>query len=53
MHIEQFIENNRQELQEIIGQETLGFDIDNEEIELWILNDEGLYKWALSEGVEI
>lgn len=27
--------------------------IDDEEIEQWILNDEGLYNWAREEGVEI
>ena len=30
-----------------------GYDIDDEERELWILNDEGLYNWARSEGVQI
>jgi hypothetical protein len=27
-------------------------DLDDDEIEQWILNDEGLYDWARSEGVE-
>lgn len=27
--------------------------LDDDELEDWILNDEGLYNWARSEGVEI
>jgi len=27
--------------------------IDDEERELWIANDEGLYNWARSEGVDV
>lgn len=27
--------------------------LDDEELRLWILNDEGLYQWARNEGVRI
>lgn len=30
-----------------------GKRVDNAEIRLWILNDEGLYNWARSEGVRV
>lgn len=30
-----------------------GRELDDEELRVWILNDEGLYRWALSERVDI
>lgn len=55
MTIEEFIEKHRETLVQIIepGNKMCVLDIDQEEIEMWILNDEGLYNWAMSEGVEI
>lgn len=53
--IEDFIDNNRDDLIEIIKKATnkKNYQFDNAEIENWILNDEGLYNWARSEGVDI
>jgi len=54
MTLQEFIDDNRAELDSgiraAIGQPN--FDLDDDERELWIMNDEGLYNWALSEGVE-
>lgn len=50
----QFIKENRSQLVAAIRNavpNTTG--IDNREIRMWILNDEGLYNWAKSEGVKI
>lgn len=50
-----FIKNNRKELDRLIrkaiGKED--YVLNDRERELWILNDEGLYNWARSEGVNI
>ena len=52
-----FIDDNRDELVEAIsGASNVSSWVlynDNEEIEMWINNDEGLYLWAKSEGVDI
>lgn len=52
MTMEQFIEDHRGELDSAIRR-VLGpnADLDDDERENWILNDEGLYNWAKSEGV--
>jgi uncharacterized pyridoxamine 5'-phosphate oxidase family protein len=47
----QFIKDNREELVATIRRACPNCRIDNSEIRLWILNDEGLYLWAKSEGV--
>jgi hypothetical protein len=56
MELYEFIEENRQEIDDHIAH-TLGVDEnpmpDYEEREAWVMNDEGLYNWAISEGVEI
>jgi succinate dehydrogenase flavin-adding protein (antitoxin of CptAB toxin-antitoxin module) len=48
MTLEEFINENRGELRDcilnVLGQ---NFDVDDEEIEDWIMNDEGLYNWML------
>lgn len=56
MTLKQFIRDNRTELDAAIAR-ALGRDKnplpnDNER-RLWVLNDEGLYLWARSEGVPI
>ena len=33
--------------------DNLGFVLDDDERERWILNDEGLYNWARSQGVDV
>jgi len=53
MSIEEFINENRDELVGCIrnGGGRLD-DNDDEEIEMWVMNDEGLYNWAMDAGVE-
>lgn len=53
--LQQFIKENREELDQAIRR-ALGGELpykSDEERRLWILNDEGLYRWARSEGVKI
>ena len=55
MTMEQFINEHRGELDAAILR-ALGnpnLSLDDEERENWILNDEGLYNWARSEGVDV
>jgi hypothetical protein len=56
MTIHDFIEENREELDRCIAR-ALRMDHNprpnDAERRLWILNDEGLYRWARSEGVQI
>ena len=56
MTLKQFIKQNRTELDACIAR-ALGLPknpIPNDaERRLWVLNDEGLYRWARSEGVKI
>jgi len=51
-----FIRENRDELTRLINR-AIGNESDepmnDSERELWIMNDEGLYNWARSEGVNI
>ena len=51
--IEEFIERNRKELIEIIQSHCENCYIDDEEIEMWINNDEELYNWAICNDVNI
>lgn len=54
MTLRDFIRENRTELdaaiRRVVGD---GINIDDEERRMWILNDEGLYNWARSEGVRV
>ncbi len=56
MQMRQFIRENRSALDECIDR-ALGNDEaqgrNDEERELWVLNDESLYNWARAEGVRI
>ena len=55
MTMRDFIKENRAELDGCIHK-TYGaaYQLKNDaERKLWILNDEGLYRWARSEGVRI
>lgn len=55
MSIREFIRKNRKELDECI-RGAVGdpkYKINDEERRLWVLNDEGLYNWARSEGVPV
>jgi hypothetical protein len=49
MSLKEFIKQNRDE----IDQFTQSPYKNDEERRLWILNDEGLYRWAKSFGVKI
>ena len=53
--MQRFIADNRGELDACIRRATSNpnADIDDDERELWINNDEGLYLWAKAEGVDI
>lgn len=55
MRMDKFIQANKEQLDNAIKSKVKnsGFKINNEERRLWILNDEGLYNWARSEGVKI
>lgn len=56
MTIKQFITNHRAELDACIARainKTKNPNPNDNERRLWILNDEGLYRWARSEGVSI
>ena len=48
-----FIKNNRSELDQYIKNAVPNARINDEERRLWVLNDEGLYSWARSQGVRI
>lgn len=59
MRLREFIKQNRAEIDRLVfnhthhrynQSQTLKNDKDREE---WVLNDEGLYRWAKSEGVKI
>lgn len=56
MTLRAFIKENREELDRCIaralGRESNPIPNDRER-RLWILNDEGLYRWAKSEGVKL
>ncbi len=53
MTIKDFIREHRQELDECIQRTAPGSPKSDSERRLWILNDEGLYNWARSEGVRV
>ena len=51
--MKKFIEENKADIDACIKRKAPGQPINNEERRLWILNYEGLYNWARSEGVNI
>jgi hypothetical protein len=53
MNMQDFIRENREELDECIQRACPGAPKNDNERRLWVLNDEGLYMWARSEGVRI
>jgi hypothetical protein len=57
MEIQEFINKNWKEIEQAIrvqaGHNDNTYFMDNDEMELWILNDESLYNWARSEGVDV
>lgn len=55
MTLRMFIAQHREEIDSHIEKVLKSKDIrrNDEERRLWVLNDEGLYLWAKSEGVKI
>ena len=56
MTMRKFIRENKQELIQAINRVRARNDttkLTAKEIELWIMNDEGLYNWARCSGVRI
>lgn len=53
MHISTFIKQNRREIDEIVKIYYKKDVRNDEERYEWILDDEGLYRWAHREGVNI
>jgi len=53
MTLKNFIKENREELDRCIKNVCQNCRLNDQERRLWILNDEGLYRWARSEGVKI
>ena len=51
--MKKFIEENKEAIDAYIKVKAPDQPINNEERRLWILNYEGLYNWARSEGVNI
>jgi len=53
MTMREFIRANRSDIDKAIRSQVDNSRINDEERRIWILNDEGLYNWARSEGVRI
>jgi len=53
MSIREFIRQNRKKIDAAIKRVCDNCCLNDKERRLWILNDEGLYCWARSEGVKI
>ena len=51
--MDKFIQENRAEIDAAIHSLVPGIPLDDEDREDWISNDESLYNWARSEGVDI
>lgn len=51
--LRKWIQENRAELDRCIRHSCENARLNDEERRLWILNDEGLYNWARSEGVRV
>ena len=53
MTLREFIKTNKEELDACIRRVCPNKKLNNEERRLWILNDEGIYRWARCSGVRI
>ncbi len=53
MTMRDFIKTNKEEIDACIRHACPNVSLSNEERRLWILNEEGLYRWARSQGVRI
>lgn len=53
MTMQQFIKENREQIDQAIKSVCPNCRLNNSDRRQWILNDEGLYRWARSYGVRI
>ena len=53
MEMKDFIIEQRERIDEVINGEVNNAEIDDDERELWVMNDESLYLYAKSKGVNI
>ncbi len=53
MSLTQFIKENRKEIDECIKRICPNISLNDSERRMWILNDEGLYRWARSQRVKV
>ncbi len=53
MGLYEFVRKNRAEIDRCIARVSDPVYKNDEERRAWVLNDEGLYRWARSEGVKI
>ena len=53
MTLKTFIRENRKEIDAAIKRVCDNCRLNDNERRLWILNDEGLYRWARSEGARV
>jgi len=53
LSINDWIKENRAEIDQAILNACPNCNLNDRERRLWILNDEGLYNWAKSEGVKV
>lgn len=53
MTLKTFIKDNRAEIDAAIKRVCDNCRLNDQERRLWVLNDEGLYRWARSEGCRI
>lgn len=53
MGLYEFVRKNRKEIDEAIARVSDPVYKNDEERRLWVMNNEGLYRWARSEGVRI
>jgi len=53
MTLKEFIKRNKTDIDESIKQACPNARLNYSERRDWIMNDEGLYRWAQSEGVRI
>jgi len=49
----EWIKANRAEIDDAIRRVVPGIRLNDKDRECWLLNDEGLYDWARSEGVSL
>jgi gluconate kinase len=53
MTLRAFLQQNRAEIDAAIRRVCPGLKLNDEDRRQWVLNDEGLYRWARSSGVRI